>query len=417
MTDLKAISLYSGAGGLDYGFEAAGIGTAVALEVDPDCCATLRRNRPWPIIADDIADVPTERLLSVAGLKAGEADLLIGGPPCQPFSKSGYWASGDSGRLLDPRASTLGAFLRVLREAQPRAFLLENVEGLGYRGKTEGLSLIQETIAAINNVCGSSYRPSVAVLNAADYGVPQMRRRLFVVAGRDGAHFRFPQPTHADRSSDFQMDSFQPHITAWDALHDLPGSSNEDLGMKGRWADLLPSIPEGQNYLWHTDRMGGLPLFGWRRRFWSFLLKLAKDRPAWTLQAQPGPATGPFHWSNRRLSVREMCRLQTFPNDIEIVGTYGSAQRQIGNAVPSLLAEVLGREIRRQLLASPAATGSVQLAIDPARIPVPPAEPVAQVPAKYLALRGTHQAHPGTGRGPGARRRPPAEKHAELPLE
>ena len=128
----------------------------------------------------------------------------------------------------------------------------------------------------------------------------------------------------------------------------MSNPEEEDLTVRGKWADLLPSIPEGSNYLHHTDRGEGMPLFGWRRRYWTFLLKLAKNRPSWTIQAQPGPAVGPFHWSNRRLSVRELSRLQTFPDDVNIVGGKGSAQKQLGNAVPSLLAEVIGRAIRQQ---------------------------------------------------------------------
>ncbi|MCC7380189.1 MAG: DNA cytosine methyltransferase, partial [Deltaproteobacteria bacterium] len=124
------LSLYTGAGGIDYGFEAAGYRTTVALEMNPACCRTLRHNRLWPVIERSILDVPTKELLDTAGLNVGEADVLIGGPPCQPFSKSGYWANGDARRLEDPRADTLGAYLRVVEEAMPRAFLLENVYGI-----------------------------------------------------------------------------------------------------------------------------------------------------------------------------------------------------------------------------------------------------------------------------------------------
>ena len=99
---------------------------------------------------------------------------------------------------------------------------------------------------------------------------------------------------------------------------------------------LLPTIPEGQNYLWHTERGGGEPLFGWRRRYWSFLLKLAKDLPSWTIQAQPGPATGPFHWDNRRLSVREMARMQTFPDNVVIKGEYAPGTCSASLAMPCL---------------------------------------------------------------------------------
>ena len=122
------------------------------------------------------------------------------------------------------------------------------------------------------------------------------------------------------------------------------------LNPTGKWAGLLKSIPEGKNYLWHTPRGAGEPLFGWRTRYWSFLLKLAKDRPSWTIQAAPGPATGPFHWKSRLLSIEEVARLQTFPIDYEFTGDRRSMLRQIGNAVPCAIGELLGLEIRRQLL-------------------------------------------------------------------
>lgn len=406
MSELRAISLFTGAGGLDYGFEAAGFRTAVALEIDPRCCLTLQANRRWPIIRRDIATVPTAELLAEAGLRPGEADVLIGGPPCQPFSKSGFWATGDARRLADPRATTLEGYLRVLSEARPRAFLLENVEGLGFKGKDEGLQLIHARLRSINEAHGTSYGATIAVVNAADYGVPQLRRRVLVIGLRDGGTFRMPRPTHA--ASDEALPVAEAtHLTAWDALHDLAAPDDPAVILKGKWADLLPTIPEGENYLWHTDRGGGEPLFGWRRRYWSFLLKLAKARPSWTIQAQPGPATGPFHWDNRRLTAREMARLQTFPDTVAITGSIADAQRQLGNAVPSLLAEVIARAIRAQLGRQPADTGAPSLALRRAALPAPaPAIPVA-VPRRFLALRGTHEAHPGTGLGTRATSRSP----------
>jgi DNA (cytosine-5)-methyltransferase 1 len=398
MGDLKVISLFSGAGGLDYGLEAAGFDVAAALEMDHDCCVTLRANRKWPVIEEDVFNVPTAKLLEVGGLKKGEVDLLVGGPPCQPFSKSGYWARGDSLRLDDPRANTLSAYLRILREAHPRAFLLENVEGLAYEGKDEGMQLLRRTLDEINKSTRTKYRATVHVLNAADYGVPQIRRRVFVVGAQDGTTFGTPPRTHA--SPDEALLGLPPHLTAWDALADVRPEPLEDLEVRGKWAKLLPSIPEGQNYLWHTDRGGGTPLFGWRRRYWSFLLKLAKDRPSWTIQAQPGPAIGPFHWASRRLSMRELCRIQTFPDDVTVLGSRIAIQRQVGNAVPSLLAEVLGREIRRQLLKAPLNTKPKLL---PARRnDRPPPERIGPVPKPFRDLIGKHTAHPGTGKGFGA---------------
>lgn len=392
---LSVLSLFSGVGGLDYGFESAGFETRVALELDATCCASLRASRPWPVIEANLMDTPTRSILKAGGLKPGGVDVLIGGPPCQPFSKSGYWKSGDSLRLDDPRAATLSGFLRVLREVRPKAFLLENVEGLAFGGKDEGLRLLLTAIDEINVASKSKYEPTVFTLNAADFGVPQTRNRVFVIGSRDGAIFRAPLPTHSGNAVESEL---QPWRTAWDAIGGLSEPTGEDLSLSGKWADLLPTIPEGQNYLWHTDRMGGIPLFGWRRRYWNFLLKLAKNRPSWTIQAQPGPATGPFHWNNRLLSQRELAKLQTFPNDISIVGPRTEVQRQIGNAVPSLLGEILAREIMVQFFGHARSSAKPNL-LPTRRRYCPKPESLGAVPAKYMRLVGTHAPHPGTGKG------------------
>ena len=400
---LRAISLFTGVGGLDYGFEAADFETSVAVEIDRSCCRVLRKNRAWPVIEEDIHAVSTAQLLSTADLKKGEADILIGGPPCQPFSKSGYWASGDAKRLSDQRSDTLSAYLRVVEEAQPRAFLLENVYGLAYRGKDEGLHRILRGIEEINRRTGTNYRPVWQPLNAAAYGVPQLRERVFIIASREGTPFAFPPATHNNKNA--LLSGQLPYRTCWDALGDLSTEVDDDgLDMTGKWAELLPTIPEGENYLWHSRRKGGLPLFGWRTRYWNFLLKLAKDRPSWTIQAQPGSATGPFHWRNRKLSIREMMRLQTFPEDLTIATSRTEAQRMLGNAVPSLMGEMLAREIAVQLLARPPFKGPLKL-LPPVRANMPEAEPVEPVRRPYLALIDDHDDHPGTGLGRRARQR------------
>lgn len=404
MTKPTVISLFTGAGGLDLGAHAAGLRTAVAVEMDPLCCRTLRANknrwRPREIIEAPIERTSSADILKAARLKKGEADLLIGGPPCQPFSKSGYWHRGDSQRLEDPRASTLSEYIRVLRDTKPKAFLLENVSGLAFTGKEEGLLFIKREAEMLG------YTVCAQVLNAADFGVPQLRERIFVVGSRSGGAFQFPSPRFSSRDDVLCVsnDVAEPHRTAWDALGDLgePPDIDETV-VRGKWGGLLPSIPEGNNYLFHTDRGGGEKIFGWRRRFWSFLLKLAKDRPSWTLTATPGPSTGPFHWDNRRLARRELARLQTLPDDYVIEGTLAEVQRQVGNAVPSLLAEVLVREIRQQVLGH-RIRAETRLAI-PRREPGPDPTPPAAVPLDYGPYIGEHRPHPGTGRGPGAQRR------------
>ena len=385
----SVISLYTGAGGLDLGFEAAGFTTRVAVESGPAACRTLRANRPdWPVIESDIHGVASAAILKAAGLRVAEADVLIGGPPCQPFSKSGYWTPTGALRLDDPRADTLTAYLRVLQDARPRAFLVENVDGLVYEGKDEGMTHLLDGIAAINRATGTDYRPRWRILNAADYGVPQIRRRVFLVGSRDGARFAFPDATHSASSQIELFRRTEPYRTAWDAIGDLPQDPDDAcLDVGGKWADLVPSIPEGRNYLWHTDRGGGIPLFPWRKPYWTFLLKLAKDRPSWTIQARMGTATGPLHWRSRRLTVAEIARLQTFPEGLLFEGGDTAARKMLGNAVPSLLAEVLAREIRTQLLGGAEDAEPLKL-MPPARSDPPPPEPVEQVPTRYLQMTG-----------------------------
>lgn len=410
---MKVLSLFTGAGGLDIGLERAGFEIVGCVEADADCKRTLEANREWQRL--DPGDIHAHRpsdVLSAFGLKQRGVTLLAGGPPCQPFSKSGQWKRGAPARMRDPRARTLEAYLKVLEAALPEAMLLENVKGITatrkhVTHKYEGLDVLRSALRRINKRHGTKYEPMALVLDAADYGVPQHRERVFVFAARNG-HLLTAPP--AIRGAECALDgtALDRFATAWDAISDLDDPDFDPaLNPQGRWADLLPSIPEGANYLHHTDRGDGEPLFGWRRRYWSFLLKLAKARPSWTIQAQAGPATGPFHWRSRRLSPRELARLQCFPDDWTFAGGDTSARKQIGNAVPPPIGELLGLAIRQQLLGE-----SVTLSVS--GIPVlqddcPDPEEPQPVPAHYLKLRGTHDAHPGPGLGPGAVARREAE--------
>jgi len=397
-----AISLFTGVGGLDFGFEAAGFETAAAVEIDAVAARTMRQNRRWSVLNDDIHNLSSDTIMQAAGLKPGDADILIGGPPCQPFSKSSYWKSGDSLRLDDPRAGTLEAYLRVLRDTRPRAFLLENVQGLAFKSKDDGLQFLLKGIDQVNRSAGTNYSVQWQVLNAADYGVPQLRERVFLIGSRDGKPFVFPQATHGREDEDNDLARYS---TTWDAIGDLPRHPDDpSTKVGGKWADLLPTIPEGQNYLWHTARGGGEPLFGWRTRYWSFMLKLAKNQPSWTIQAQPGSAIGPFHWNSRKLTAQELCRLQTFPDGLKFNCGRTDVQKMLGNAVPSLMGEVLGREIRRQLLGERKVTGKLKLIPD-ARSDCPRPERPKALPRKFRDLIGDHADHPGEGKGNRARLR------------
>jgi DNA (cytosine-5)-methyltransferase 1 len=395
---LGVLSLFTGAGGLDLGLEAAGFVTRLCVENDPDALETISSNRPAWTVSDPCDAIKFARdpssALKTAGVHPSEIVVLAGGPPCQPFSKASYWIKHGPKRMRDPRASgTIRAYLRIVAELRPPVLLFENVAAFAFKNRNEGFSSLVKGLQRINRFRGTNYVPQLLEINAADYGIPQLRERVFVVAHRRGRTLTLPDPTHGPKSQ-----TGRPHATAWDAIGDLD-TDIPSLAMRGRWAGLLPSIPEGNNYLWHTPGRGGQPLFGWRTKYWSFLLKLSKSLPAWTISASPGPAAGPFHWRNRLLSDRELCRLQTFPDNYRIVGNRRAVQRQIGNAVPPAIAEVIGLEIRRQLLADSSAPAQASL-VPARRGRCPPAEPIRPVHTKYLNLIGNHKPHPGTGKGP-----------------
>jgi DNA (cytosine-5)-methyltransferase 1 len=179
------------------------------------------------------------------------------------------------------------------------------------------------------------------VLNAADYGVPQLRPRLFIVGAVRGEPLpELPEPTHGGRWERRATGGGEvPHVTAGEALQGVDAPPEKGETVNGKWGHLLPGIPPGDNYLFYTaKRSHPDPVFEWRSRYWSFLLKLDPERPSPTIQAQPGPNVGPFHWDSRRLRVPELRRLFTFPDEFELQGTRNSKQAQLGNSVPPLLA-------------------------------------------------------------------------------
>jgi DNA (cytosine-5)-methyltransferase 1 len=376
---MECVSLFSGAGGLDLGFRAAGFEIIASLEQDVDCCETLRANGLKHVIQDQVENWFASDLAN-----GHHPAVIFGGPPCQPFSKSAYWSSSSAQGLADARANCVATFMAVVAKLKPTCFLIENVPGFVTAG---GVAFVDEALGRLR-AAGLDYRFHWQILNCADYGVPQKRQRFFGVASVLG-DFSFPDPTHAGA-----------HVTAWDALRHFKRPRFEDVAPRGKWADLLPTIPEGENYLWHTARGGGVELFGWRTRYWSFLQKLSKAAPAPTIVATPAQDAGPFHWANRHLSTRELAALQTFPMGYRFSGNRASRRRQIGNAVPVLMSEVLARAIAAHL----GAPLPEQLNYGVARAThVPAATKASSVPAKYQSQICSRASHPGTGRGPSPR--------------
>jgi DNA (cytosine-5)-methyltransferase 1 len=341
-----AISLFSGAGGLDLGVEQAGYRVAAAVERDRDAVATMEKNFPdTRVLRGDILDIETKDLLRAAGLKGrSRPDLLVGGPPCTPFSKSGFWLEWKRSGL-DPDASLLQAYTRVLREARPKRFILENVYALTYNNQASK-GAYERLLREIDEA-GYDYRAKV--MNAADYGVPQARPRLFVIGVEKGKRLPYhPEATHGGSWERRASGSAErPHVTTAEAFEGLVTEPEPEEVLRGQYAALLADIPPGANYLHYTAERGHAdPLFKWRSRFWSFLLKLDPNKPSPTIQAQPGPNVGPFHWENRRLRVPEVKRLFTFPDSFDLVGSRGSVQAQLGNCVPPLLARCVTEAVR-----------------------------------------------------------------------
>lgn len=354
----SAISLFSGAGGLDLGVETAGFAVLAAVEWDYDASDTMEKNAPtyfpdlrevvranlYPLATGIGEGLTTRDILRAAGLSSRERpDLLVGGPPCVAFSKSGFWLDWKRDGV-DPAASLLQAYTRVLGEARPRYFILENVYALTFNNKASRPAFTR----LLAEIEAAGYRFRWQVLNAADFGVPQARPRLCVVGCRKRDTLPdLPEPTHHgpwERRT--TTGGPLPHVTAGEALAGLIAAPEPEEVVRGRWGHLLPEIPPGGNYLHFTAKRGHPePIFEWRSRYWSFLLKLDPHRPSPTIQAQPGPNVGPFHWDNRRLRVPELRRLFTFPDDFAFVGKRASVQAQIGNSVPPRFSEQVARAV------------------------------------------------------------------------
>jgi DNA (cytosine-5)-methyltransferase 1 len=339
---VDCIALFSGAGGLDIGAKQAGARVVRCVELDSDAAATLRANFPnLRVDNKDILSLDFREHQSSRGPR-----IVIGGPPCQPFSKNGYWVKNEN-RLVehDPR-NMLTEFLRAVEEARPNGFLFENVESLMHPTNKHVVE------AFLDQADTLGYRCTLYRANAADYGVPQKRKRVFVfgVRKRGRAVPPVPRPSH---SATPEMDGLKPYegvkrfIRGYDSKKYFEPS---EVTSEGTYAHELNSVPPGRNYIalgqiegycGRTFRAGG--------RVWNFLNNLNTNEPSITIAAQPGPWVGPFHWTSRRLRVPEIASLQTFPKDYKFVGSRRSIQKQIGNAVPCMLAEVMVRNLIESL--------------------------------------------------------------------
>lgn len=333
---VQCISLFSGAGGLDVGAARAGARIIRAVEFDADAAETLRLNAEMDTQIDcaDICDLDFRMHRD-----AKEKTILIGGPPCQPFSKNGYWVKNVN-RLIerDPR-NMLSQFLRAVDEARPQGFLFENVESLRHPTNRQALEGFLATAEDMG------YRCTMFLANAADFGVPQKRKRVFIFGVPGAKAIPDPKRTH---SAD-PADKLRPHVGVGRFIKPFSGAryfERQEMVDGGTYERELMSVPPGSNYMALSDLPGYTGrTFRKGGRFWNFLYKLHPDEPSITIAAQPGPWVGPFHWNNRRLRAAEAAAIQTFPKDYVFHGSRRSVQKQIGNAVPCLLGEAMVKHL------------------------------------------------------------------------
>lgn len=380
---LRAIDLFSGAGGLTQGFRDAGYDVTFALDKNRDSTDTYRRNHPdTRVETASITDFTPAEILEMAG---GHVDVVVGGPSCQGFSTAGRsngWVRAD-----DERNQLWEHMLAVVAHLRPRAFLMENVPGLVYWKSGEFGERILKGFRDLG------YTVDHGILLAADYGVPQRRRRLFMVGLLGETPYRFPDPTHLggwrrDHLTSVEEErkrrGLRRHVSCWEAIGDLPrlgpgpGGQSVKLGV-GEASPYARSLARGAHTVSdhevvplstaHLELVGHVPQGGtWRdvpphllpdrfrgmRRTDStnLLGRLDPDLPSYTITTQftnitVGCNIHPF--DSRSLSIREGARLQSFPDTYEFEGSFASRARQIGNAVPPLLAQALAAEIAAQV--------------------------------------------------------------------
>lgn len=330
------ISLFSGCGGLDMGFKKAGYHTLLATDVWNVACKSLELNHAADkIICSDIRELDFLKYQNTV-------DVVIGGPPCPPYSQTRHYLVGKVGGFQDEKAGfAVPEYFRAISEIRPKVFLFENVDGFTFKTYKEPMEFMKNKSEELG------YNITYKVVNAANYGVPQTRKRFICVGVRkDIGIFEFPEETHSEKGN------LPKWVTCGEVLADFDNITEEEKSQRPGSKDyeLLLQVPPGDNYLFFTEKRGcPNPRFKWKSRYWTFLLKLSPNRPSWTIQASFSNNQGPFHWRNRFLRIEEIKRIQTFDDEYKLVGDFREQWRQIGNAVPTKLAYVFAKEILKYI--------------------------------------------------------------------
>ena len=291
------------------------------------------------ILCEDIRNINFKEVKE----RYGEIDVVIGGPPCPPYSQTRHYLINKKSGLNDEKAGFgVPEYFRAIRELNPTVFFFENVDGFTFKTHTEAFDYLKEESSNLG------YNITFKVVNCANYGIPQTRKRFICIGVKKGLpEFVFPEETHATPD---KLQGKKPWVTCGEVLSEFDNITDEEKLQRpgSKDYDLLVNIPPGDNYLYYTEKRGYTnPIFKWKSRYWTFLLKLTPNRPSWTLQASFSNNQGTFHWRNRFLRIEEVKRLQTFPDNYELVGDFKEQWRQLGNAVPAEMARIIADEIRR----------------------------------------------------------------------
>jgi DNA (cytosine-5)-methyltransferase 1 len=384
MTRLNTIDLFAGAGGMSLGLEMAGFDVKAAIESVPRAAQTHQQNfRNCRMISGDIQEFSAKQFAEAAEIAPGQIDLLAGGPPCQTFSTIGRAKirsiKSEIGEKADPRNYLFSDFFNYVSFFQPNVFLMENVPAIKSKYKGQLFSRILEIVDKLD------YEVHISTLNSADFGVPQTRKRLFIVGTKKGLKFSFPSCTHQNpekKSEDeVGLSELAPYRTVRDALGDLPeifdGCREHRLpyrtGAASEYQKLLRSknglvgnnicrmsndraktvfrhMEQGAKYMDLDPEVRKILPFR-EDIFHDRLKRLRSDKPSWTVLAHIG-MDGYMYihpTETRTLSVREAARIQSFSDEFEFVGNMREQYVQVGNAVPPLLAKALGKSIAKCL--------------------------------------------------------------------
>lgn len=354
------------------GLEMAGFHTLLASEVHKDPCKTLSANFPnTPIVNGDVRDLTISDIKTLLGNKKSlNVDLLAGGPPCQGFSTAGLKDPDD------PRNTLVGEFIRLVREIKPRAFIMENVPGLV---SLHGGKLFNRILEEFDS---TGYNIKYKVMKVADYGVPQMRRRLVVFGVKSGHVPDFPIATHGDLSTNNQGNLFDidvlPYVTCGDALSDLPMIAQGEIATEYRKqpkSDYQKRMREGSTQIFNHEASRHKPE---TMAYYALIPRngTALDIPIHLRKKKEGIQRWPLKGLSRAITteptdflhptldriptVRELARIQSFPDTYVFLGQrttgnkmrrlgYCSQTQQVGNAVPPLFAMALGEAIKKGL--------------------------------------------------------------------